>query len=52
MGDEWLAVDCFTCGGSDPDALADDIHAQLVEKIPALVLKRRQRVARFLHEEG
>ena len=47
----WLALDCFTCGGSDPDKLADDIHEQLIQKIPSLSLKRRQRVARFLHGE-
>ena len=48
----WLALDCFTCGGSDPEALADDIHLQLMKEIPSLELKRRQHVARFLHEEA
>jgi S-adenosylmethionine decarboxylase len=46
----WLALDCFTCGGSDPNALADDIHQQLMAGIPSLSLKRRQHHPRFLHE--
>ncbi|MDA8610528.1 adenosylmethionine decarboxylase [Euryarchaeota archaeon] len=46
----WLALDCFTCGDSDPNALADDIHQQLIEQIPSLSLKRRQHLPRFLHE--
>ena len=46
----WLALDCFTCGSSDPNALADDIHQQLIEHIPSLSLKRRQHLPRFLHE--
>ena len=46
----WLALDCFTCGDSDPNALADDIHQQLIEHIPSLSLKRRQHLPRFLHE--
>ena len=46
----WLALDCFTCGGSDPNSLADDIHQQLMEQIPSLSLKRRQHLPRFLHE--
>ena len=46
----WLALDCFTCGGSDPNALADDIHLHLTREIPSLSLKRRQHVNRFLHE--
>ena len=47
----WLALDCFTCGDSDPNVLADDIHQQLIEFIPSLSLKRRQHLPRFLHEE-
>ena len=47
----WLALDCFTCGGADPNALADDLHQQLMEVIPSLSLKRRQHLPRFLHEE-
>lgn len=47
----WLALDCFTCGDADPEALADDIHHQLLQNIPSLSLKRRQLVPRFLHED-
>jgi S-adenosylmethionine decarboxylase len=47
----WLALDCFTCGGSDPNDLADDLHQQLMAQIPSLLLKRRQHLPRFIHEE-
>ena len=45
-----LALDCFTCGESDPDALADFIHEALCKGMPALHLVRRDRVERFLTE--
>ena len=44
-----LAVDCFTCGATDPDAVADHLHASLIRAFPELVLERRERVNRFLH---
>jgi len=43
-----LAIDVFTCGGEDPDLLADSIHADLVSAVPELRLMNRKRVARFL----
>ncbi|MBL6885286.1 MAG: S-adenosylmethionine decarboxylase [Candidatus Poseidoniaceae archaeon] len=46
----WLAVDCFTCGGSNPNELADFIHQRLMECMPLLSLKRRHHQERFLHE--
>lgn len=46
----WLALDCFTCGGSNPNELADLIHQRLVECMPLLSLKRRHHHERFLHE--
>ena len=46
----WLALDCFTCGGSDPNLLADEIHRQLLECMPELSLKQRHHVPRFLYE--
>lgn len=46
----WLAVDCFTCGGSNPNELADLIHQRLMECMPLLSLKRRHHQERFLHE--
>lgn len=45
-----LAVDCFTCGATDPDAVADHLHASLMQAFPELVLERRERVNRFLHK--
>ena len=44
-----LAVDCFTCGATDPDVVADHVHASLMQAFPKLVLERRERVNRFLH---
>ena len=48
----WLAVDCFTCGGSDPSVIADFIQAQLEASMPNLNLERRSVQDRFLHEEA
>jgi S-adenosylmethionine decarboxylase len=45
-----LALDCFTCGESDPDELADFIHEALRKGMPELHLVRRDRVERFLSE--
>lgn len=42
-----LAVDCFTCGQTDPDAVADDLHAALLQAMPELVLVKRERIERF-----
>lgn len=42
-----LAVDCFTCGQTDPDEVADDLHAALLQAIPELVLVKRERIERF-----
>ena len=44
-----LAVDVFTCGDSDPRALADAIHARIVRYAPAAVRVQDQLVPRFLH---
>lgn len=46
----WLALDCFTCGNSDPNQLADIIHQRLMECMPTLSLKRRHHQERFLYE--
>lgn len=43
-----LALDCFTCGNTDPGNIADFIHARLMEGAPELHLVRRDRVSRFL----
>ena len=42
-----LAIDIFTCGGNDPDPLADDIHRVLQSAVPELVLSGRKHVDRF-----
>lgn len=47
----WLAVDCFTCGGSDPAVIADYIEAELNSTMPHLKRKRRTVQNRFLHGE-
>jgi S-adenosylmethionine decarboxylase len=45
-----LALDCFTCGDTDPALIADFIHRALMEGAPELHLVRRDRVSRFLTE--
>ncbi len=42
-----LAIDIFTCGGSDPGSLADEIHSIVVDAVPGLVLSGRERLDRF-----
>ena len=44
-----LAIDIFTCGGTDPDIIADIIHSELMVDIPILKLMRRNKVERFIH---
>lgn len=48
----WLAIDCFTCGGSDPALIADFIQGELERTMPQLNLKQRRVHDRFLHREG
>ena len=43
-----LAVDCFTCGGVDPNRIANDIHNQLVAINPELNLVQRTDFERFI----
>ena len=45
-----LAVDCFTCGATDPELIATHINLRLVERFPDVVLVRKERVDRFLSE--
>jgi len=45
-----LAIDCFTCGETDPDSIATYLHEQLMERMPDLECVRRQRVERFISE--
>jgi len=48
----WLAVDCFTCGGTDPAVIADYIQNELNGTMPNLTLERRSVHDRFLHKEA
>ena len=42
-----LAIDIFTCGDSDPVALADDIHREVTEAVPGIELTGRKMLDRF-----
>ena len=42
-----LAIDVFTCGDSDSDAMADMIHGRLVSDNPGIRLVFRESVERF-----
>ena len=42
-----LAIDVFTCGGSDSDSLADMVHQRLVSENPGLRWVFRKSVERF-----
>ena len=42
-----LAIDIFTCGDSDPVALADDIHRGVAEAVPRIELAGRKVLDRF-----
>lgn len=44
-----LAVDCFTCGSTDPNLVADHLHHALLKAFPDIHLERRNEVNRFLH---
>ena len=43
-----LAIDCFTCGDSDAQAVADRLDASLVDAIPTLERVEGHRVERFV----
>ena len=46
----WLALDCFTCGTTDPNTIADYIHDGLEKQFPNLKLINRTEQSRFMHE--
>ena len=48
----WLAVDCFTCGGTNPAVIADYVQDELTKTMPNLTLERRSVHDRFLHKEA
>ena len=43
-----LAVDCFTCGDTDPEIIASYLDEQLTKRFPNLKRMRKDRVNRFL----
>ena len=45
----WLAIDCFTCGGTDAEAIVDEIDQQLKHLSPTIVLEQRTTANRFLN---
>ena len=46
----WLALDCFTCGNTDPNTIADYIDTGLKQQFPELKLANRTEQSRFIHE--
>ena len=45
----WLAIDCFTCGGADAEAIVDEIDQQLKRLSPTIILEQRTTANRFLN---
>ncbi len=45
----WLAVDCFTCGGTDAEGIVDRFHQKLTKSISSLKLEKRSVESRFIH---
>jgi len=45
-----LAVDCFTCGDTDPEIIAAYLDERLTKRFPNLKRIRKDRVDRFLTE--
>ena len=46
----WLAIDAFTCGGTDPARIIEMIEIELRTNYPDMNINRRKRVERFLTE--
>ena len=45
-----LAVDCFTCGDTDPELIASYLDERLRKRFPNVKRMRKDRVDRFLTE--
>ena len=45
----WLAIDCFTCGGTDAKGIVDDVLDALTSEMPDLMVQRHAVMNRFLH---
>ena len=43
-----LALDCFTCGNTEPDLIADYLHMALQRTIPSITLVQRTVTDRFV----
>ena len=46
-----LAVDCFTCGDTDPELIASYLDERLTKRFPNLKRMRKDRVNRFITED-
>lgn len=46
-----LAIDAFTCGGTDPTSIVEELKQALYELSPATVLMQQKSVDRFLLPE-
>ena len=46
----WLAIDAFTCGGTDPARITEVIERELRENFPEMEINHRKRAERFLTE--
>jgi S-adenosylmethionine decarboxylase len=47
----WLAIDCFTCGGTNAEGIVDDVLGAFKSHMPDLVVRQRAVMNRFLHPE-
>lgn len=45
----WLAIDCFTCGDADTNAIVSSFTSKLKDLIPSLEVTQRENIDRFLH---
>ena len=45
----WLAIDCFTCGGTDAKSIVDEIYQHLIHLSPGITLEKQSSAERFLH---
>ena len=45
----WLAIDCFTCGGTNAKSIIDEMHQHLIHLSPGIKLEKQTSTERFLH---
>jgi len=46
-----LAIDAFTCGGTDPKTIIDQIKGALLQRCPSIKLMQERNIERFLLPE-